>query len=509
MEAWTLGKYERPYLDVRAIRFEAESRELVVLAPRGEYVIECEGGVDARVAEQLESLRSEGAPLWSDVRGGREGEWRALLQEMDHLGLLRDAAKDDALSARLRDDERAIDAYVDAARAWTLAKGRDARAGLASAVAIVLAHVDALARDLDGDDEGPRAMRLDDVLVLDDFFVQTALLQASYAHRAAPGALAAGYALLVGVAGETGVAIPRGAGERARRLRDAHASGVYAREDARRYLDALATFLVESTKPTAARVFRATFTPKGARAGLDFVLDVERVAAEAAARVGAPRFLAAVSAPDAPIALAQGAYLEELRVTERFVEILTPLLSKRLAPPLRKRMFRYYAEEVGHEAFEYESCKSVGLTDERIAETPALPLHVAYVDLFTLVAEVDPIAFFASIFVTEGSLGTSSPLDEPLRRLTNQGEKYEELAGAHAALNEEYNHTSLSRLFLADVGRVSEVAQARAIAVVLLLMELNHRAWDALLDVYSARDPWNRATPTRAGAAGAPGAASS
>lgn len=509
MEAWSIQKYEQPYLDVRAIRLDAGSGELIVEAASGEYVIEREGGADAETAGRLESLRSPGAALWQEVR--REGgAWTELLQQMDYLGLLRDASKSARAADAQERERRALDGAIGRAAAWVLARTPDAsRGALREGVGRVLGHVEGLLHDLartSFPDLAPpsssgEVVPLASVLALDNFYLQVAMIQALYERRSAPASLAAGYLLLLDVAERLDLPGRELGRAFARRLQDELAGGVYASRDVRVHVDCLATFLVRSTGSDAGRFCRAAFRPDGRRSGLDFMVEVERVVAEVSSRVGTPRYLAAVSEPDAPLALAQGCYLQEYHVTSRFVEILTPMMAKRLAPPLRQRMFKYYAEEVGHEAFEYESCRRLGLTHEQIVDSEPLPLHVAYVDAFTHLAEVDPVGYFVSLFITEGLLGVAPPLDGPLRRLTGEGDRFDDGAGRHAALNEEYNHTSLSRLFMADVASVSEAAQSAAISYMLLLLELNYRAWDDLLEQYSAPDPWRSRAPSAAQAA--------
>lgn len=505
MEAWSIQKYEQPYLDIRAVRLDAENGELIVEASGGEYVIEREGGTSEDTAGRLRTLRSPGAALWQEVlQGGGPSEWVELLQQMDYLGLLRDASKSGRAEAAPPEELRAIERAVDAAAAWVLTSVPDtARASLREGLGRMLGHVGGLLGELASSSAfgaAPpgslgEAAPLVTVLALDNFYLQVAMIQAMYERRSAPASLVAGYLLLLDVAAKLDIPAPDGGRDFARRAQGELTGGIYALRDIRIHLDCLATFLVRSTDQGAARFCRTARRPAGRRSGTDFILEVEQVVAEVSAGIGTPRYLAAVSAPDAPRALAQGCYLQEYQVTSRFVEIMTPMMAKRLAPRLRARMFKYYAEEVGHEAFEYESCRRLGLSETQIAESEPLPLHAAYIDAFTHLAEVDPIGYFVSLFITEGLLGVTPPLDKPLRQLTGEEERFDDGAGRHAALNEEYNHTSLSRLFMADIASVSEEAQSAAMSYMLLLLELNYRAWDDLLVRYGGPDPWRSSTP--------------
>jgi hypothetical protein len=297
------------------------------------------------------------------------------------------------------------------------------------------------------------------------------------------------------VARELGSEVREDVAALASAVREELAGGTYSMRDVRHHLGCVEDFLPRSVRGEAAPRCHTGWKPLGRKPGLTFMLEMEQMALELAGQMGTPRYLQAVRAPDAPLSLAQGCYLEEYHVTCRFVEILTPMLGKRLREPLRRRMFRYYAEEVGHEAFEMATCRGLGIPDAYIQNSRPLPLHVAYVDIFTHLAEVSPVGYFVSLFITEGLLGVPSPLEEPMKKLTRPEGEFADEAGKHAALNEEYNHTSLSRLFMAGVPSVGERTQALALSYMHLLLELNHRAWDGVLEFYGAGAPWLKESP--------------
>jgi hypothetical protein len=505
MERWTLNRYEQPYLAVSAVRVEPDTRELVLVAGQNEYALEQEGGDPAEIADRLRALRSPSAPLWRQLRTEPDTPaWTSLLDQMDVLGLLRDAAADrrEQESRDLRELEEAVRAAVAAALAAASPADRE---GLRDGLARVLACVEPLLRQV-GAEVVPGAPGTEaaayvsplDAFKPGNFYLRTLLAQAHYLRRSAPLSLTCNVLAMHGIARELGMAVSEADAALARALLGELAAGVYSLRDVRNHLGCVDYFLVRSARAEAALRARSGWQPMGRKPGLTFMLEMEQAALELAAQMGTPRFLKAVRAPDAPLSLAQGCYLEEYHVTCRFVEILTPMLGKRLREPLRRRMFRYYAEEVGHEAFEMASCRSLGIPDEYILNSRPLPLHVAYVDIFTHLAEVSPVGYFVSLFITEGFLGTASPLEEPMKRLTQQEGTFAEGAGKHAALNEEYNHTSLSRLFMAEVPSVGEQTQALAFSYMHLLLELNHRAWDGVLEAYASGAPWLKGVPNAA-----------
>jgi len=498
MERWNIGRYEQPYLAVSAVRVEPDSRELVLVAGPNEYALEQEGGNAEEIAERLLALRNPNAPLWTQLRTSPDTPaWTDLLEQMDLMGLLRDARREAVADNHLQERQELDAAVVETVHATLAAAAPAERERLRGLVVQVLTQVEPLlsqvgAELVPGTPGASAAAYVNplDAFQVENFYLRVLLAQAHYLRRSAPLSLTCAVLALHGIARELGVAVREVGAALAHAVLRELAGGPYSLRDVRHHLRCVDHFLVRATRTDAVPQCRTAWKPTGRQPGLTFMLEMEQTALELAGQMGTPRFLEAVRAPDAPLSLAQGCYLEEYHVTCRFVEILTPMLGKRLREPLRRRMFRYYAEEVGHEAFEMASCRSLGIPDEYILNSRPLPLHVAYVDVFTHLAELSPVGYFVSLFITEGLLGKPSPLEEPMKRLTHQQDTFAEGAGKHAALNEEYNHTSLSRLFMAGVPSVGEQTQALALAYMQLLLELNHRAWDGVLEMYGSGAPW-------------------
>jgi hypothetical protein len=187
---------------------------------------------------------------------------------------------------------------------------------------------------------------------------------------------------------------------------------------------------------------------------------------------------------DANAPIIAGPYIEQYHVTRRFVEIVCPLLSKRLAPPLRAMMFRYFSEEVGHEALESTTCAALGVSERALQLMLPLPLHFAFVDALTVVAETDPIASLASIMVIEGVFGEPPRLSLRLAAVGRMNPSFPETAQQHEDLNETLNHNSIARDAFEHISAVSPGRQARAMQRVLFLLELNHRAWSGITGFY-------------------------
>jgi hypothetical protein len=120
-------------------------------------------------------------------------------------------------------------------------------------------------------------------------------------------------------------------------------------------------------------------------------------------------------------------------------------------------------------------------------ETLPLPLHTAFVDIFTLCALQEPVAYLLSIFVTEGVFGAPSDVNERLADLVGSL-RFREVSRRHERLNDELNHPSLTRLALNEIDIVDFSSIRRAIQFLRYFVELNWRAWDDLFAYYSTAE---------------------
>jgi hypothetical protein len=119
--------------------------------------------------------------------------------------------------------------------------------------------------------------------------------------------------------------------------------------------------------------------------GIAVAICGERVLSTAATKLGTPHYLVAIAnhQANAISPLIQGIYVEQFHVTYRFVEIIGPLFAKRLKSELRSRIFNYFHEEYGHEHYELETCKALGLDPENVKRAIPLPMSTLYVDAYT------------------------------------------------------------------------------------------------------------------------------
>jgi hypothetical protein len=288
--------------------------------------------------------------------------------------------------------------------------------------------------------------------------------------------------VLQGVCGAKPAAAPTGGV----RFPDEAAGGAYSAHELRVRLTALADLLVRSVSADAQRLCVPAQPREGPVNGLEFVRDAEQALRGVSERLGQGRFIEALgrAAPDAP--LIAGCYVEEYHVTRRFVEMITPLMSKDLGPRLRKLAYRYFAEEVGHEAFEQETCASLGVSADTLDAAIPLPLHVAFVDVFTHLAETDPAGFFAAVSITEGMLGEPSPVSDILHEAGSHKPRFRHVFRRHDDLNRTLHHAAIARLALQEIAALTPLAQRHALDSLAFLQVLNFRAWEALEAFYGA-----------------------
>lgn len=251
-------------------------------------------------------------------------------------------------------------------------------------------------------------------------------------------------------------------------------SGVYDLRDLSSHLWLVGQALLMSTTEAAARLPAPHIDASALCCGLEFMRQAELLAREVLGDWGPNAYAIAMeNIHDRTAPLVVGAAVEEFHVTRRLVEVIAPLLSRRLAPPLRAMMFRYYAEEVGHEALEGASCRALGVSGAALDQALPLPLNVAFVDVLTLLAGEDPLAAFASLMVVEGLFGETPRASSPLE------------PDAHDELNAALHHNSIARVAFEQVGAVAPGRQAAILRRLLFMLELSHRAWTGVAAFYA------------------------
>lgn len=470
-ERWSVQRYRKPHLDFQGVRRRDATLELD--SQRGVVRLACDSAasIDDSLLPLLASLRDPGHALWRAI-GQREAgvaDLAPMLSELDHLGLIRDSAPADASDAQ--------QAMTDALHAWSDALG-EAIAGHGEPAA---RRVELLASRLCTVSGEAYAVTLQEP----NFALLTLLLQARYLRTDAPSVLglltvglhAAARRARLGQHGPwwSGIdTLPAWSIEEWR-------CGLTDPATLHRYLTAAGALVRSALGPDAPRRARARTGASTALSGINFVVALEGDIARTLATLGPSAADAAMRDPACAPRVVRAAYLQEYLVTCRFVECVAPLLSHRFAGPLRDAVHRYFAEEIGHEQFEYDNCLTLGIDASAIAAATPMPLHLAYVDIITALARDMPVAFFCASIFTEGFIGSDATLMSLAQQAFPDDQALLRTLGRHESVNDAADHRGVGRDWMSHVPVVAPATQAAVRETVAYLAELNWRMWDALV----------------------------
>jgi hypothetical protein len=480
VQSWSIDRYRCPRLCVEAIG-RSDDGLVVTLAARGStYRIACDSrqGAD-RISADLQALRKPNSPLWQELLSTEVcSEWRAIGSFLNSRALIGEASEnaDSELFGGARVVAERVSSAAGALVDKTAPRERDALRTTASAV--LTQH-----RMTNWQPSCHRQLLLSSVRE-SNFFRALLDIELRYLAGASPMAFEASKSLLNQLAGCVVDAVGAGGDWMLDEM-----GGLYELQDLDAHLTLVAYCLAASIQPLAGRFEVPETICDEVVTGTEFLRRAECLTRATLEKWGANQYLrdmAGVHEVESPLVV--GCYIEEYHVTRRFVEIIAPLLHKRLALPLRALMFRYYSEEVGHEAFERTTCLTLGVNSVALEKAVPLPLHLGFVDALTLAAESDPIALFTMIMVTEGMIGDRSTVSGKLANVGKRHREFRKVSRRHDQLNHHLNHASIARYAFAEIEAISVKRQQGAISWLLFMLELNHRAWDGVASFYGCQD---------------------
>ncbi|RMB54959.1 hypothetical protein C8J44_0191 [Sphingomonas sp. PP-CE-3A-406] len=476
MDLWTFHRYADPRLCVDAIEHAPDASAIALTQGDARYVLALDDAASAtRMAAELATLRDGGAPLWDLMREAGADGWGALGAFLDGRALIGEGHDEirQTLAARIAAIDACIDGTIIAIRA-DLPANRLGRLVAHAAVLRIESDI-ALASATLGTTGDPF-----DADVQPNFHLGLIIAEFAYFRNSAPLTLIAAGVMLARIAGDD-AALPES---------DAivEALSLYDPRDLESHLWLIGRALADSTGDAALRFAVPPIPDLPTLSGLEFMRRVEMLTRSTLGRWGENPYVTMLDAlGDRWSPLIAGPFIEQYHVTCRFVEIIAPNLSRRLIAPLRAMMFRYFGEEVGHEALESTTCETLGITQAALDRAVPLPLHFAFVDLLTLVAQVDPVTSCASVMVIEGVFGEPPKMSLRLASVARTNPAFSDLAGDHDELNEDLNHNSISRDAFEHIVVIPPATQARVMRRILFLLELNHRAWGGIADFYGSQ----------------------
>jgi len=478
MDLWTFQRFQQPRLSVDTVDHDAGQGVIRLQSGQQTYRLALDDDhAAARLAEDLRTLADSTAPLWSELRSSTpESPWFHLATFLDTHSLVaegRDGAVDVLATQALRVRqyaERTTQAILEGVSPERRARMAKEASALRGRLDRPTAH-----RPLFEPDGDPL-----DADVQPNFFLGLLHVEFEYFRRSSPLTLAAVDLLFAAIADEhdddASVAV---------RSPLTEVAGVFDERDLASHLWVVGNALAESTGSDALRYPTAPIPSLPALSGLEFMRQTELVTRDTLMGWGESPFVTAIDLLDGAYApLVAGPFIEQYHVTYRFVEIIAPLLRMRTSPGLRSQLFQYFSEEYGHEALESTTVEALGVAESTMKKLLPLPLHYAFVDALTLLADLDPISSFASVMVIEGVFGEPPRMSLRLAAAARDNAAFRAIFGDHDQLNESLNHNSLSRDLFAHVAAVSPARIALAIRRILILLELNHRAWRGITDFY-------------------------
>ncbi|MEM5385972.1 iron-containing redox enzyme family protein [Paraburkholderia phymatum] len=492
MERWDIDRYRRPALVPCEV---AASGDDVLTIGVGDDAVDLsfEGVARDEVADVVAQLMRPSSDVWTKLNRGACPAWvRALTVQLDALSLIEET--DSGIDSVTSGAERAIAMCAEVGQ--RLAAVVERRLAMYKNT---LAIVHAMLADNDDErDATPGAFPFTGKPAgpfADNFALQALHFQLAYARRNAPELLIA-WQRVLGEVFRHVCWFPAHATARSRCQKDAapesfHSVASLDPVDLETYLLSFAHFVELAPLRVGRRMtcFASFDTARfdDACSGLTLAARAERLLINALDQLGSNAYASAALACNEITPLVKGLYIEQYHVTDRFVEILGPLLSRRVQRNLRARLFEYFQEEYGHEAFELATCVALGMNEADVRASVPLPLTALYIDAYTVLAHRMPTAFFASIMVTEGLRDQHSPVHAHIAALVENALHAGDIVAKHGETNDELNHPSLSRLFLADVPHVTAAEQRYSLEAALFMLEVNMRQLESVAYFYGGQ----------------------
>ncbi len=479
MERWSFEKYQSPALATGLISVDV-ANNLVSFSPENCEILDFEAaGISAdELATILGSLQRHNSRFWQEIKMGGSAPWLySLVKQLDDLGLIDEHFIGLSVEENfIREVEEIVQDTVGflKKKIGTRAPmyGRQLRT-----INSLLMRTGIYA---------PHPVSLWGEVVDHNFAIQAIAFQIDYASQNFPEILPVWLRILTLImqwlSGEKNV-------EPVMDL----TPGVFNTTDLKNietYALSFAQLVVLSGLRVGNRLTtQADLVPDAPVSGLAVAVTGQRILSAASKKLGTPNYLTSVFEHQTEdiSPLIQGIYIEQFHVTTRFVEIIGPLLAKRFKPAIRTRFFNYFHEEFGHEEYELDTCKALGLERNHVESAIPLPMTTVYVDAYTVLAQTSPLSFMLSIMITEGLLNHKNPFHDRLDQLIHKALKADAISSLHHKLNDELNHSSLSRLFLADVDYVSPTQQRQMLNAALFMLELNFRSLEESAFFYGAQ----------------------
>lgn len=454
MNLWTINDYQSPRFLPKVI----QKKNGVVEVDDGyaEYDIESESISNNDIFQLLNDAASPDSAIWKKFKTNNLSKQELkFFEDLESLGMIGEGGSADALidtkKNQLREYiEEAVDAHHEA---------RNAEKSLPK-VQIILDHVVSL---LDG-----KHIDVDKVVLLENnFFIRIGTMQLLSWQRLCPPALNAAKAVLESILKreDVNLDIP---------------FGIYPIQEVRRCLMSLVWSILRSVDDDCDALLTELPELSHADHAINLGILAEKHAMESLELLGESKFLSGLSDEKTQRVLACAGYAQEYYITDRFIDLIAPSISKRLPRNLKALIRRYYNEEVGHEAFELKTCLALGMEKEELLNSMPTPFGQVICDSFSWLAHDEPLAYFSTISITEGLPGQRNPINEIINDSGLIASEGKFGSKHHEDLNFQLFHQLLPRWFLSECGELSVSEQERTLRFYNTMLEVSFRAWEEL-----------------------------
>jgi hypothetical protein len=229
------------------------------------------------------------------------------------------------------------------------------------------------------------------------------------------------------------------------------------------------------------------------RSGLEVFLELEDLidayCAETIFRNPFWETCAAARAPgDLPENLATGMVIENWHFLFRESYFDAPVLSYVANTQIRLLLNQFFSEEYGHDEILLRTLNFVGFSREDMLDAIPLPQTMALCNALAYWSHTDPLFFFATLGLLEGQGGKHDSFIKACDRCRFPAEFVAPLR-AHANINLNAAHGSLSRSVFAHVAAIDAATEKRLKAQARLFVELYDAFYWAIFKYYTSGQP--------------------
>lgn len=450
MEQWTLKDFKQP--KVLSKITENENGDIELDDGYMEYALD--GDISSNIMEAVEQSKS--SDFWQELANGNlPKEHTCFFEELQEMGMIGEGSD---IDTEVKNKQQFIlDSIEEAIAAFN--GSRNANESVDSARK-ALQQVETLL-------SGQSLDINTDILDETNFFSKVLAMQLCAWQRLCPPALQAASQVLHSI-----LDLPVET--------SAVRAGIFPAQEIRRCLCALIWAITRSVDEDAQVKLTTIPAIESADHAINLGILAEKHALYSLEQLGKSNFLDELSKPENKKLLACAGYAQEYYITDRFIDLIAPGISKRLPRQLKFLLRRYYNEEVGHESFELKTCRALGMKKDDLLQAIPSPFGQLVCDLFSWLAHDEPLAYFSTISITEGLPGQRNPINEVVLDSDLMSNDHKFGSKQHEDLNFVLYHQQLPRWFLSECGVLEIDEQIQTMKFYNTMLEVSFRAWEEL-----------------------------